>query len=97
MSRQEDKHLKDSGAQSGPLSDTELHAHHIVNVASGGIHELSNRITWWWRDPVVTMSELVDEFGISQQALSKRLRGAHRTLVENPLTFSSATDIEPDQ
>lgn len=33
----------------------------------------------------VTMSELAETFGISQQALSKRLRGGHATLVENSL------------
>lgn len=46
----------------------------------------------------ITMSELADEFGISQQALSKRLRGAHQTVIENSLTLSSsATDSETDQ
>lgn len=45
----------------------------------------------------LTMSELADEFDISQQALSKRLRGAHRTLVENSLALSSKTDSETDQ
>lgn len=33
------------GAQGGPFGSTELHAHHIVNVASGGIHEPSNLVT----------------------------------------------------
>ncbi|WP_336343410.1 bacterio-opsin activator domain-containing protein [Halalkalicoccus ordinarius] len=37
----------------------------------------------------VSMSELADELGISQQALSKRLRGGHHTLVENSLTVDS--------
>jgi predicted DNA binding protein len=41
----------------------------------------------------VTMSELAETFGISQQALSKRLRGGHGTLVENSLTVRS-TDEE---
>lgn len=46
----------------------------------------------------ITMSELADEFGISQQALSKRLRGAHQTMIENSLTLSSsATESETDQ
>ena len=33
------------GARGGPLGDAELHAHHIVDVASGGSHELSNLTT----------------------------------------------------
>ncbi|MEM4780272.1 MAG: helix-turn-helix domain-containing protein [Halalkalicoccus sp.] len=34
-------------------------------------------------------SELAEEFGISQQALSNRLRRAHRTLTESALTVTS--------
>lgn len=44
----------------------------------------------------ITMSELADKLGISQQALSKRLRGAHQTVVENSLAIESA-DIDDDQ
>lgn len=37
-------------------------------------------------------SELAEEFGISQQALSNRFRRAHRTLAENALTVTSPED-----
>lgn len=37
-------------------------------------------------------SELAEEFGISQQALSKRFRRAHRALAENALTVTSPED-----
>lgn len=45
----------------------------------------------------VSMSELAAELGISQQALSKRLRGGHHTLVENSLTVDppGAEEREP--
>lgn len=45
----------------------------------------------------VSMSELAAELGISQQALSKRLRGGHHTLVENSLTIDppNANDRGP--
>lgn len=33
------------GNQGGPYGDAELHAHHIVNVASGGSHDLTNLTT----------------------------------------------------
>lgn len=33
------------GAQGGPLGDAELHAHHIVDVSSGGSHAPSNLVT----------------------------------------------------
>jgi predicted DNA binding protein len=41
----------------------------------------------------ITMSELAEEFEISQQALSKRLRGGHKTLIANSLMVQ-ATDNE---
>lgn len=44
----------------------------------------------------VSMSELADELGISQQALSKRLRGGHHTLVENSLTVDSPGSEEQE-
>lgn len=37
-------------------------------------------------------SELAEEFGISQQALSKRFRRAHRALAENALTVTLPED-----
>ena len=45
----------------------------------------------------VSMSELADELGIFQQALSKRFRGGRRRLVENSLTVDQpdANDREP--
>lgn len=38
-------------------------------------------------------SELAEEFGISQQALSRRFRRAHRALAENALTDTSSVDV----
>lgn len=37
----------------------------------------------------LTMAELAEKFGISQQALSKRLRGGHGTLIANSLMIQS--------
>lgn len=45
-----------------------------------------------------TMSELADELGISQQALSKRLHHAHKSLIGNVLTvgqIGEADDADP--
>lgn len=33
------------GAQGSPYGDAELHAHHIVDVVSGGTHDPSNLVT----------------------------------------------------
>lgn len=38
------------------------------------------------------MGELTDELGVSQQALSNRLRRRHRTLVENALSVNLSHD-----
>lgn len=40
----------------------------------------------------LSMGELADEIGVSQQALSNRLRRGHRTLVENALTVNLSHD-----
>lgn len=40
----------------------------------------------------VTMSELADEFGITQQGLSKRLHAAHRNLIASTLTITHPDD-----
>ena len=40
----------------------------------------------------ITMSELAEEFGISQQALSKRFHGGHRNLITSTLTLSHPDD-----
>ena len=39
-----------------------------------------------------TMTELADDLGISQQALSKRLHNGHRNLITNALTISHPDD-----
>ena len=40
----------------------------------------------------ITMSELAEEFDISQQALSKRFHGGHRNLITSTLTLSHPND-----
>lgn len=40
----------------------------------------------------VTMDEMADDIGISQQSLSKRLRRAHRNLIASTLTISHPED-----
>lgn len=40
----------------------------------------------------VTMSELADDFGISQQALSKRFHEGHKNLIRSTLTISHPDD-----
>ncbi|MFC4356947.1 bacterio-opsin activator domain-containing protein [Halobium salinum] len=42
----------------------------------------------------LTMSDLAAELGVTQQALSQRLRRAHGTLVENTLVISSPAEAE---
>jgi predicted DNA binding protein len=44
----------------------------------------------------ITMDELAAQFGISQPALSKRLRSGHSTLIENSLMVQPP-DTEADQ
>lgn len=43
----------------------------------------------------VTLQELADDLGISHQALSERLRRAHRTLVEHALTTGTVPAVKP--
>lgn len=43
----------------------------------------------------VTLQDLADELDISHQALSERLRRAHRTLVEQALTTGSVPEVKP--
>lgn len=43
--KRDDYTCQNCGNQGGSYGDTELHAHHIVNVASGGSHDLTNLIT----------------------------------------------------
>lgn len=40
----------------------------------------------------ISMSELADEMGISQQALSKRFHAAHKNLITSTLTFTHPDD-----
>ena len=40
----------------------------------------------------ISMSELADEMGVSQQALSKRFHAAHRNLITSTLTFTHPDD-----
>lgn len=40
----------------------------------------------------ITMSELADEMGVSQQALSKRFHDGHRNLITSTLTVSHPED-----
>ncbi|ELY59466.1 Bacterio-opsin activator HTH domain-containing protein [Natronococcus amylolyticus DSM 10524] len=40
----------------------------------------------------ISMSELADDMGVSQQALSKRFHAAHRNLITSTLTFTHPDD-----
>lgn len=42
----------------------------------------------------VTMSELADQMDVSQQALSKRFRGAYENLITSTLTISHPEEEE---
>lgn len=59
-------------------------------MSSGGVRVIGDSYP---RD--LTMAELAEKFGISQQALSKRLRGGHGTLITNSLTIQTP-DNETD-
>lgn len=62
---------------------TDLQHDTLVTALRAGYYEVP-------RD--LSMDELADELGVSQQALSNRLRRGHRTLVENSLTVNLSHD-----
>ncbi|QRV16233.1 helix-turn-helix domain-containing protein [Haloterrigena salifodinae] len=55
----------------------------LVAALEGGYYEIPQEIT---------MNELADQLGISQQALSKRFHAAHRNLITSTLTFTHPDD-----
>lgn len=55
----------------------------LVTALEGGYYEVPQKIS---------MSELADQMGISQQALSKRFHSAHKNLITSTLTFSHPDD-----
>lgn len=73
-----------AGGQYG-LSERERET--LVDALECGYYEIP-------RD--VSMTELADELGTSQQNLSKRFRSAHATLVENTLVVTDEETISPD-
>lgn len=46
--QRDDYECQHCGALGGSRGDTELHAHHILPISSGGTHELSNLTTLCW-------------------------------------------------
>lgn len=54
----------------------------LVTALQAGFYDIPQR---------ATMTEVADTLGISQQALSKRLRRAHGNLVSNVLTVEELT------
>ncbi|MDG5757907.1 bacterio-opsin activator domain-containing protein [Natronococcus sp. A-GB1] len=55
----------------------------LVTALEEGYYEVPQRIS---------MSELADDMGVSQQALSKRFHAAHRNLITSTLTFTHPDD-----
>ncbi|WP_255168781.1 bacterio-opsin activator domain-containing protein [Natrononativus amylolyticus] len=55
----------------------------LVTALEAGYYEVPQK---------VTMSELADELGVSQQALSKRFHAGHRNLITSTLTISHPED-----
>ncbi|MFC6906018.1 helix-turn-helix domain-containing protein [Halalkalicoccus tibetensis] len=65
------------------LALTEAQHETIIAALEGGYYENPRGIT---------RSELAEEFGISQQALSARIRRAHRLIMENVFTITPPDD-----
>lgn len=55
----------------------------LVTALNGGYYEIPQ---------AVSMSELADGMGISQQALSKRFHAAHKNLITSTLTLTHPDD-----
>lgn len=62
---------------------TDLQHDTLVTALRAGYYEVPRELS---------MDELADELGVSQQALSNRLRRGHRTLIENSLTVNVPHD-----
>lgn len=60
----------------------------LVSALDIGYYEIPRRRS---------MSELADELGVTQQAISNRLRRGHRTLIENSLTANLSHSEEADR
>jgi predicted DNA binding protein len=56
----------------------------LVTALDKGYYEVPQKIS---------MNELADEMGVSQQALSKRFHAAHKNLITSTLTFTHPDDI----